>query len=145
MYTYLDYQVLLHYHHLQNLISKNLQNIYSFHKFFSTKESVFNLFVQAEVSSKTVAVTALEEMVGKAREECRRQREEREQSLLVGLEATRKELAEVTEERDSARAELEHLKMESKHSLTRLEVGKNLHYFQCVLMFSVYRLSIRMQ
>lgn len=100
--------------------------------FFSTKESVFNLFVQAEVSSKSVAVTALEEMVGKAREECRRQREEgeeREQSLLVGLETTRKELAEVTEERESARVELEHLKMESKHSLTRLEVGKNLHYF----------------
>ena len=102
---------------------------------------MFDLFVQAEVPSKTVAVTALEEMVGKAREECRRQREEgeeREQSQLAGLEATRKELAEVTEERDSARAELEHLEMDSKHSLTRLEVGKNLHYFSvCSNVFCI--------
>ena len=67
----------------------------------------------------------LEEVVEETREEWRAQREEgeeRERGLLAGLEAAQRRLEEVVEERERAHAELEHIKIESKHSLARLEV-----------------------
>ena len=52
--------------------------------------------------------------------------EERERNLLASLETAQRKLGEATEERERARTELEHLKMESKHSLARIEVRKVL-------------------
>ena len=82
--------------------------------------------MQAELSGKRLAVEALEHTAEKKREEWRVQREERERNLLASLETAQRKLGEATEERERARAELEHLKMESKHSLARIEVRKIL-------------------